>query len=227
MGVMAIGFVILEKAEAVAHQISPSSKSCGCSPSCCSSCWWGPRWNVGVAWRPAWPALGVIAVGLVCPQPRHLGVPVGCRVHPGERWFCVVAYLPKATVQAAIGATPLAAGVAGGEVILAVAVLSIVVTAPWAPWDQAGGRARAGPTAPRPEYSFKDLRQRLGLPRVGARSCGAKGPGGGLEGDRGGGNLAGGVRRTVPALDTAAPVAGGSGSSPWAGPHPLAVLWPR
>ncbi len=47
-----------------------------------------------------------------------------------ERLFTSVAYLPKATVQAAIGAIPLAAGVAAGNVILAVAVLTIILTAP-------------------------------------------------------------------------------------------------
>ena len=51
-----------------------------------------------------------------------------------EKAFCVVAYLPKATVQAAIGAVPLAAGVAAGDVILAVAVLSILTTAPLGAW---------------------------------------------------------------------------------------------
>ena len=44
--------------------------------------------------------------------------------------FCVVAYIPKATVQAAIGAVPLEMGVRGGEIILAIAVLSILITAP-------------------------------------------------------------------------------------------------
>ncbi len=44
--------------------------------------------------------------------------------------FCNIGYLPKATVQAAVGAIPLAAGVAGGNIILSVAVLSIILTAP-------------------------------------------------------------------------------------------------
>ena len=43
--------------------------------------------------------------------------------------FCVVSYLPKATVQAAIGSIPLELGIDGGEVILAVCVLSILMTA--------------------------------------------------------------------------------------------------
>lgn len=47
-----------------------------------------------------------------------------------ERLFCVVAYLPKATVQAAIGSVPLAAGLACGKIVLSVAVMAIVITAP-------------------------------------------------------------------------------------------------
>ena len=47
-----------------------------------------------------------------------------------ERLFCVIAYLPKATVQAAIGSVPLAAGLACGKIILSVAVMGIVITAP-------------------------------------------------------------------------------------------------
>lgn len=47
-----------------------------------------------------------------------------------ERLFCSIAYLPKATVQAAIGAIPLSAGVDAGNTILTVAVLAILITAP-------------------------------------------------------------------------------------------------
>lgn len=47
-----------------------------------------------------------------------------------ERIFCVIAYLPKATVQAAIGSVPLAAGLGCGKLILSVAVMAIVITAP-------------------------------------------------------------------------------------------------
>ncbi len=47
-----------------------------------------------------------------------------------ERIFCVIAYIPKATVQAAIGGLPLAVGMRAGENILTVAVLSIIITAP-------------------------------------------------------------------------------------------------
>jgi NhaP-type Na+/H+ or K+/H+ antiporter len=64
---------------------------------------------------------------------RSIGV-LFCLVGTGfslkEKLFCVLAYLPKATVQAAIGAVPLAAGLPSGKIILSVAVLSILVTAP-------------------------------------------------------------------------------------------------
>lgn len=47
-----------------------------------------------------------------------------------EKWFCMIAYTPKATVQAAIGAIPLTIGLACGQTVLTVAVLSILITAP-------------------------------------------------------------------------------------------------
>lgn len=47
-----------------------------------------------------------------------------------EMLFCNISYLPKATVQAAVGAIPLAAGIASGNIILSIAVLSILITAP-------------------------------------------------------------------------------------------------
>ncbi|WP_459540282.1 cation:proton antiporter [Negativicoccus succinicivorans] len=51
-----------------------------------------------------------------------------------ERLFCVIAYLPKATVQAAVGSVPLAAGLECGNIVLSVAVMAIVVTAPLGAW---------------------------------------------------------------------------------------------
>ena len=44
--------------------------------------------------------------------------------------FCVIAYLPKATVQAAMGAVPLSMGMPCGKLILSVAVVAILLTAP-------------------------------------------------------------------------------------------------
>ena len=47
-----------------------------------------------------------------------------------ERLFCIIAYLPKATVQAAIGSVPLAMGLPCGQIVFSVAVLAILITAP-------------------------------------------------------------------------------------------------
>ena len=47
-----------------------------------------------------------------------------------ERLFCVIAYLPKATVQAAIGSVPMSMGLPCGQIVLSVAVMAILITAP-------------------------------------------------------------------------------------------------
>ncbi len=64
---------------------------------------------------------------------RSLGVIIcliGTKLNRKEKLYCVIAYLPKATVQAAIGSVPLSLGLACGKTVLSVAVLSILVTAP-------------------------------------------------------------------------------------------------
>lgn len=75
-------------------------------------------------------AVLMIAVGLLF---RCAGVwlcMIGTALSRKERLYCVIAYLPKATVQAAIGSIPLALGLPCGNIVLSVAVLSILITAP-------------------------------------------------------------------------------------------------
>lgn len=55
---------------------------------------------------------------------------LGTKLSMKERVFCMLAYMPKATVQAAIGGIPLAMGLSCGNIVLTVAVLSILITAP-------------------------------------------------------------------------------------------------
>lgn len=72
----------------------------------------------------------MIFVGLVF---RSVGVFIcllGTKLNKKERIYAVFAYLPKATVQAAIGAVPLSMGLPCGKIILSVAVLGILITAP-------------------------------------------------------------------------------------------------
>ena len=64
---------------------------------------------------------------------RSIGVWIcmmGTKLNTKERLFCMVSYLPKATVQAAIGSVPLSLGLPCGKIVLSVAVLSILITAP-------------------------------------------------------------------------------------------------
>ena len=75
-------------------------------------------------------AVLMIFVGLMF---RAAGVSLcmlGTKLNKKERLFCVIAYLPKATVQAAIGSVPLAMGLPCGQIVLSVAVLAILITAP-------------------------------------------------------------------------------------------------
>lgn len=65
---------------------------------------------------------------------RMLGVALSLtktKLNKKERLFCAIAYTPKATVQAAIGTIPLAMGLACGEMVLTVAVVAILLTAPF------------------------------------------------------------------------------------------------
>ena len=80
-------------------------------------------------------AAGLAAVatvlGVLCF--RALGVLLcvaGSKLDKKERLFTILAYLPKATVQAAIGGVPLAMGLGCGQIVLTVAVIAILVTAP-------------------------------------------------------------------------------------------------
>lgn len=76
------------------------------------------------------PALLMILTALVFRAAGVLLCTVKTNLTWKERLFCVIAYLPKATVQAAIGSVPLAAGLPCGQIVLSVAVLAIIVTAP-------------------------------------------------------------------------------------------------
>ncbi len=90
----------------------------------------GAAVDINYTLRAGIPAILLLAFSL---SVRSLGVILslsGTALNRKERLFTVFSYLPKATVQAAIGGVPLAMGLSSGSLILSVAVLSIVVTAP-------------------------------------------------------------------------------------------------
>jgi len=130
LGIMVIGFVIQERYSILGKRLSSKFNKIWVFAELMLFVLIGAEVNVQLALESGLLGLIIIAIGL---SARSIGVFIslaGTQLNLKERVFCVLAYTPKATVQAAIGAIPLAAGVASGDLILALAVLSIVVTAP-------------------------------------------------------------------------------------------------
>ena len=90
----------------------------------------GAAVDVGAAAETGLAAVGLIFGALCFRMVGVLVCTLGTRLTGRERLFCMLAYTPKATVQAAIGSVPLAMGLACGQTVLAVAVLAILITAP-------------------------------------------------------------------------------------------------
>jgi len=136
IAIMAIGVVIFEMNPGVAHEIAAKLAKTWIFAQLLLFVLIGAQVDVGLAVSVGFTGAAVVAAGLVG---RSLGVLL-CLVRSSltwsERLFVVLAYWPKATVQAAIGALPLGALAAAGlptrpgEIILAMAVLSILLTAP-------------------------------------------------------------------------------------------------
>ena len=169
LGVMAVGFVILEKSEPIAHLISQKLKKVWVFAELLLFVLVGAQVNVNVAWHAGIAGILVILVGLLFRSVGTYICLIRTPLNQKERIFCVISYIPKATVQAAIGAVPLAAGVASGDLILAVAVLSILLTAPLGAIGIIISGEKILDHGERTPYKFKDLRIKHGLPRVGER----------------------------------------------------------
>ena len=140
LAVMAIGFIILEKDEHMAHEISAKLGKIWIFAEIVLFTMVGTQVNLEVAIEAGLGGAAIIGLGLVARSAGTYGCLLGSDLTVPERLFVVIAYVPKATVQAAIGGAPLAAMVLAGmntgpgDVILAVAVLSIVLTAPLGAW---------------------------------------------------------------------------------------------
>lgn len=130
IGVMMLGFIFREKSSNIADQLSQKLNKIWVFAELMLFVLVGAQVNIDVAFNSGALGLVIIVCGLIT---RSVGVFIsvaGTNLNVKERIFCVLSYVPKATVQAAIGAVPLEAGVESGEVILTIAVLAIIVTAP-------------------------------------------------------------------------------------------------
>lgn len=130
LAVMAMGATIKQKYELLARRISPKFNKLWVGAEIMLFVLVGATVDLGYAASAGFAAVGVIVVALLF---RMVGVFVSMfktQLNVKERIFCMIAYTPKATVQAAIGSLPLAAGFGCGDMILTVAVLAILITAP-------------------------------------------------------------------------------------------------
>ena len=130
LGIMTIGFILIEKSEIRAHKISHKLTKIWIFAEILLFVLVGAQVNITVAFKAGLAGAVLIVVALIA---RSIGTYLSVMrtdLTFKERLFCVISYIPKATVQAAIGAVPLEAGVKSGDIILAIAVLSILLTAP-------------------------------------------------------------------------------------------------
>jgi NhaP-type Na+/H+ or K+/H+ antiporter/predicted transcriptional regulator len=140
LAVMAIGFIILEKSEYMAHEISAKLNKLWVFAEIVLFTLVGAQVNLRVAVASGAAGAAVIFLALIARSIGTYGCLMGSDLTMKERMFVVISYVPKATVQAAIGGAPLVAmKLAGmntqpGEIILATAVLSIILTAPLGAW---------------------------------------------------------------------------------------------
>jgi NhaP-type Na+/H+ or K+/H+ antiporter len=130
IGVMTVGVILLEKTEHRAHKISDKLGKVWIFAEILLFVLVGAQVDVRVALDAGAAGALLIFLGLIARSAGTYVSVLGAGLTFREKMFCVISYIPKATVQAAIGAVPLEAGLPAGEVILAVAVLSIIITAP-------------------------------------------------------------------------------------------------
>jgi len=130
LGIMTAGFILLERHEEVAHELSGKFSKIWIFAEIILFVLIGFSLDLTVALKAGLKGLFVIVLGLVF---RSIGVFIATafsKLNFRERIFCMIAYLPKATVQAALGGVALSYGLAEGNTILAIAVVAILFTAP-------------------------------------------------------------------------------------------------
>lgn len=133
LGIMAMGFIILEKLPEKARRLASKFNKIWVFAEIILFVLIGAQVNIQVAFDSGLIGLMIICIGLTGRAGAVYISLLGSHLNTKERLFCGISYIPKATIQAALGALPLTLGLvpaAQGETILAMAVLSIIITAP-------------------------------------------------------------------------------------------------
>ncbi len=131
LAAMTAGFVILNTNPVLARRIRQELDRVWVAAEIFLFVMIGAAVNIGVLAGAGASGLLIVFGGLILGRTPGIWLATaGSSLTRRERLFLNLAYIPKATVQAAIGAIPLAIGIPHGEAILAIAVLAIAVTAP-------------------------------------------------------------------------------------------------
>ena len=131
LAVMALGVAILYKSESIAKHLSDKFSKIWICAEVFLFVLLGAAISITHIHNVGLEAGLIIAFALVFRMSGVFACLLGTNLKAKEKLFCAIAYLPKATVQAAIGSIPLAAGVAAGHTILVIAILAIIITAPF------------------------------------------------------------------------------------------------
>lgn len=130
LGVMTVGFLLLAYVPPAAGELADKLSKVWIFAEIMLFVLIGMAVDVDVALSAGLKGLAIIFSALVFRAFGVLTALIGSKLSVREKVFVVISYIPKATVQAALGAVPLAAGIDGGEQMLALAVLAILITAP-------------------------------------------------------------------------------------------------
>lgn len=130
IAVMCVGIALKEKREIVAARLSMKFNKLWVCAEVLLFVLVGATVDLKYAAAAGPAAILLIAGVLVFRMAGVLFCLVKTKLNRKERVFCMIAYMPKATVQAAIGGLPLAMGLSCGNIVLTVAVLAILITAP-------------------------------------------------------------------------------------------------
>ena len=129
VAVMAAGLFMGVKAQEQTQRVSAKLGKLWCGAEIVLFVLVGAAVDIGAAAESGVKALLLIAGALVLRSAGVFLCLIGTKLSAKERLFCAFSYLPKATVQAAIGGVPLAMGMACGQKVLSAAVIAILVTA--------------------------------------------------------------------------------------------------
>jgi len=131
LAIMSMGLAIFQKYKVLAKRLSVKYNKLWVAAEVLLFVLVGATVDISYAIKAGFSAVFVVVGALII---RMVGVfmcLLKSKLTRKERLFCMIAYTPKATVQAAIGAIPLSMGLSGGQQILTIAVLSIMITAPF------------------------------------------------------------------------------------------------